>query len=104
MLRRNAEIPAFELRVAGSEVAQIYVGKPPLPNGLADAPRWLKGFQKLALAPGQTGHVHALLNFRAFAYWDATTHGWQLAPGAYTISVGPSSRNLPLAGQLNLTQ
>jgi beta-glucosidase len=88
--------------VAGSEVAQIYVGKPALPNGLQDAPQWLKGFQKISITPGQTGHVHIVLNLRSFAYWDVTTHAWLVAPGNYSIYVGSSSRDIRLVGQLTI--
>jgi beta-glucosidase len=88
--------------VAGSEAAQIYVGKPALPNGLPDAPQWLKGFQKVTVTPGQTGHVHVVLNLRSFAYWDATTHAWLVAPGNYSIYIGSSSRDIRLTGQVTI--
>ena len=82
--------------VAGAEAAQVYVGKPALPAGLKDAPDWLKGFQKITLKPGAKGHVHFDLNARAFSYWDVASHGWKIAPGAYTILAGSSSRDIRL--------
>jgi beta-glucosidase len=88
--------------VAGSEVAQVYVGKPPLPNGLPDAPKWLKGFQKVPVTPGQTGHVHVILNLRSFAFWNVTTHAWTVVPGNYSIYVGSSSRDIRLVGQVTI--
>jgi beta-glucosidase len=84
--------------VAGAEAAQVYVGKPALPDGLKEPPDWLKGFQKIMLAPGAKGHVHLDLNARAFSYWDATAHGWKIAPGTYTILAGSSSRDIRLRG------
>jgi beta-glucosidase len=84
--------------VAGAEAAQVYVGKPALPGGLKEPPDWLKGFQKITLAPGAKGHVHLDLNARAFSYWDATAHGWKIAPGTYTILAGSSSRDIRLRG------
>jgi beta-glucosidase len=88
--------------VAGSEAAQVYVGKPALPNGLQDPPQWLKGFQKVTMTPGQTGHVHVVLNLRSFAFWDVTTHAWVVAPGTYSIYVGSSSRDIRLLGQVTI--
>lgn len=76
--------------VAGAEVAQLYIGIP------GEPPKQLKGFQKLTLAPGQTGHVHLTLDGRSFSYWDTKTHGWQIAPGTYQILVGSSSRDIRL--------
>jgi beta-glucosidase len=80
--------------VAGAEVAQIYIGMPA--TGVPQPPKQLKGFQKLTLQPGQTGHVHQLLDQRAFSYWDTGTHAWQVAPGTYQIMAGPSSRDIRL--------
>ena len=88
--------------VAGAEVAQVYVGKPALPGGLQEPPDWLKGFQKIMLNPSQKGHVHIDLNARAFSYWDVTTHGWKIAPGAYKILAGSSSRDIRLQGEVKL--
>jgi len=79
---------------AGAEVAQVYVGLPSLPN-VPQPPRQLKGFQRVALAAGQSAPVTLQLDARAFSYWDEAGHGWKVAPGAYTVSVGDSSRALP---------
>ena len=84
--------------VAGAEAAQVYVGKPSLPNGLKDAPDWLKGVQKVSLNPAETKHVHLDLNARAFSYWDVTSHSWRIAPGDYRILVGSTSRDIRLRG------
>jgi len=37
------------------------------------------------------------LDARAFAHWDAASQSWQVAAGSYTVSVGTSSRDLPLS-------
>ena len=36
------------------------------------------------------------LDERAFSYWSTAANGWRIAPGCYSVEVGPSSRNLPL--------
>ena len=84
--------------VAGAEIAQVYVAIPP--NPVTQPPKQLKGFQKIFLQPQQTGHVHLLLDARAFAYWDVNTHLWAWAQGNYQILVGASSRDIRLTGPL----
>jgi beta-glucosidase len=78
---------------AGADVAQVYVGAP---VATGEPPRQLKGFQKVFLRPGQTRRLTFTLNRRAFSVWDATEHAWTTSPGRYAVSVGDSSRNLPL--------
>ena len=82
--------------VAGAEVAQIYIGMPAI---VPQPPQQLKGFQKLTLKPGQTGHVHLALDSRAFSYWDISSHSWQIAPGTCQIQIGSSSRDIRLRSQ-----
>ncbi len=86
---------------AGAEVGEVYLALPGLP-GVIQPPHALKGFVRVTIKPGETAHGHVDLNARAFSYWDATTHGWKIAPGTYTISVGGSSRDLTLQGQVTV--
>jgi beta-glucosidase len=81
--------------VAGAEVAQVYVGLGAAP--VAEPPLALAGFSKLQLAPGAIGHVHQVLDPRAFSYWDVATHAWVVAPRPYRIAVGSSSRDIRLS-------
>lgn len=85
-------------KVAGAEVAQLYVGMPSM--AVAQPPKQLKGFQKVMLQPGQTSHIQLLLDQSAFSYWDVNTHGWLVAPGTYQIMIGSSSRDIRLQGQV----
>ena len=80
--------------VAGAEVAQVYVGMANAP--VPEPPQQLKGFQKVTLQPGATGHVHVVLDPSAFSYWDVNTHAWVVAPGPYQVMVGSSSRDIRL--------
>jgi beta-glucosidase len=80
---------------AGAEVAQVYVS---FPAAAGEPPRQLKGFQKLSLQPGQTGHAQVQLDARAFSHWDTASSAWVVTPGSYQVLVGGSSRNLPLQG------
>ena len=87
-------------RVAGAEVAQLYVSDP---SARATRPeRELKGFAKVRLAPGETRHVTVNLDARAFSYWDSTAHKWTIDPGKFVIHVGDSSENTLLNANLTL--
>jgi beta-glucosidase len=84
---------------SGAAVAQLYLGLPSLP-GVQQPPRQLKGFQKLALAPGQTVHASFPLDAHSLAYWDTQASGWRVAPGCDAVMVGASSSELPLTSVL----
>ena len=89
--------------VAGAEVGQVYLGLPP---GTGEPPRRLVGWQKLLLQPGERRRVTVVVDendsSHPLSYWDAEAHGWRKAPGEYSVYVGNSSRNLTLAGTLNV--
>jgi beta-glucosidase len=81
-------------KVEGAEVVQLYVGDPS-----ASLPRpshELKGFEKVSLKPGEKKAVTFTLHPRDFSYWDEKTNNWKIDPGAFSILVGNSSRNLSL--------
>jgi beta-glucosidase len=80
----------------GTAVPQAYVGMPEPEPGTVQPPWQLKGFQRVALRPGQTRRVSFELDGRAFSYWSTAAAEWRVAPGCYEIGVGASSRDLPL--------
>ncbi|KAM0542563.1 hypothetical protein ACHAPJ_012734 [Fusarium lateritium] len=82
----------------GKEVAQLYVGTP----GENVPLRQLRGFEKPTIKAEETVTVTFQLTRRDLSVWDVTAQEWQLQQGDYTISVGRSSRNLPLVGILSL--
>lgn len=76
----------------GREIVQVYVGK--TSSRVARAPRELKGFAAVDLAPGETRHVQIDIDDRDLAYWDERVSSWSIEGGAYSVSVGASSRDL----------
>lgn len=82
-------------KVAGAEVAQVYVGFPNIEEG-NEPPRQLKGFEKVYLEPGASKTVTITLNPRAFSYWSTAKHDWAVAPGPYKIMIGASSEDIRL--------
>src|SRR4051812_11916076 len=83
----------------GAETGQVYVGFPPYAG---EPPRQLKAFHKVALAPGESSRVSVDLPARAFSDWSMSRHAWVEPGGRYTISVGGSSRDLPLERAVKL--
>jgi beta-glucosidase len=86
--------------VAGKEVAQLYVGFPE--SGVERFVRELKGFAKVDLEPGETTTITLKLQAKDLAYYDVDMGAWQVVPGAYTVEVGRSSRDLPLLGTFEI--
>jgi beta-glucosidase len=85
--------------VAGTEIAEVYVQLPPASK---ENLRRLAGWQRIALAPGERRSVHVALEPLALANFDEAADKWQWLPGDYVLSVGGSSRDLPLKGKIRL--
>lgn len=79
----------------GKEIVQLYIG-----HAQDDfyAPKELKGFEKVELAPGQSKQVTFQLDERTFAYYDVEKQDWVIASGEYQILIGASSRDIRLSG------
>ena len=85
---------------AGAEIAELYVGEknPSVPRPLKE----LKGFDKVFLQPGQSQTVTLHLNQRSFAFFNTSKHLWDAEHGVYSVSVGASSQDIRLTGQVTL--
>ena len=86
--------------VAGAEVVQVYVRDHQ--SSLKRPIRELKGFDKIELAPGASARIEFVLGEDAFSYYDPVKAGWVLEPGAFSIAVGSSSRDIRLRGEIEL--
>ncbi|MBL7253014.1 glycoside hydrolase family 3 C-terminal domain-containing protein [Actinoplanes sp. LDG1-01] len=87
-------------RVAGREVVQLYVGDPDA--AVRRPERELRGFEKVALEPGESTRVVFELSSRDFAYWDVAVDDWRREGGEFTIEVGASSRDPRLRATIEL--
>lgn len=86
--------------MAAKEIVQFYVR--PEHEGKNRPVRELKGFGKIALAPGETGTVTAKLNSRSFAYWEESIHDWYVESGKYAVEAAASSRDIRLSADVNV--
>lgn len=79
-------------RRAGAAVPQVYLSAP---SGVQwEAPRRLGGWAKVMLAPGETRTVTIPIDPRLLATWDEPGHRWNVAAGAYGVTVGASAGDL----------
>jgi beta-glucosidase len=81
-------------KVKGDEIVQLYVSdkESSVPRPVKE----LKGFSRVSLEPGETKSASMVLKERAFAFWDISTNGWKVEPGAFELLVGSSSRDIRL--------
>ena len=82
--------------MAGKEIVQFYVSDNT--GKVNRAERELKGFAKVYLEPGETKTVSAVLDDRAFSYYETKISDWYAFPGEYTVYAAASSRDLRLCG------
>ena len=86
--------------VAGDEIVELYVG---YPGSSVDRPvQELKGFFRVHLGASESKTVSLPLEANDLRYYDAARSEWVLEPLAVTVSVGASSRDLPLVATLNV--
>ncbi len=85
---------------SGKETAQLYV-RPRGPS--VERPvKELKGFAKVALAPGESREVRLKLDARAFSFYDPTRRAWIAEPGAYDLLIGASAADIELQTTVRL--
>ena len=88
----------------GKQVVQVYVSFPdnvidPSTEQVIKFPkRVLRGFEKLEIGRGATVPVLVRLTRKDLSYWSVGMQNWVMPDGLITISVGASSRDLPLNG------
>lgn len=76
--------------VKGEEIAQFYVG---FKNSEIDRPiKLLRGFDKVALVPGETKMVTFSLPVAEIAYYNPANEKWEIEHMSYELYVGGSSK------------
>lgn len=85
--------------VAGAEVAQLYVG---YPESASAPPKQLRGFEKIALEAGAEDNVAFNIKRRDLSVWDSAQQNWIVPTGAFSFSVGASSRDIRQNGTITV--
>ncbi|KAI4229779.1 MAG: hypothetical protein L6R36_000565 [Xanthoria steineri] len=90
----------------GKQVVQVYVS---FPEGVVDAStgdkidfpvRQLRGFEKIELDAGKSQDIEIELTRKDFSYWSRGLGNWVMpSDDKFTISIGASSRDLPVSAQ-----
>ncbi|KAF2648787.1 glycoside hydrolase family 3 protein [Lophiostoma macrostomum CBS 122681] len=88
--------------VTGATVPQLYVSLPASEAGPGTPVRVLRGFEKVALAAGETATFEFPLVRRDISFWDTTAQTWRLPSSRIGLAVGFSSRDLKLTGELTV--
>ena len=89
-------------KVAGSDVAQLYLGDP---AATGEPPRQLEGYQRVTLNPGRSARVSFTITPQDMSWWSDTANGWTQTAGLYHVYVGDSSAlsSLPLRNAFRMS-
>lgn len=80
-------------KVDGEEVVQVYIRRIADTEGPS---KTLRGYQRVALAAGESGSVSIPLTRDGFEGWDEESNTMRVVPGKYEIMVGNSSADCDL--------
>ena len=85
---------------AGTEVVQLYIRD--LVGSHVRPVLELKGFERVALEPGETKRVEFSITEEMLRFW-TPEHGWASEPGVFQTFIGPNSNNL-LSAEFTLVE
>jgi beta-glucosidase len=86
-------------KVAGAEVAQLYLSLPEAGNAPV---RQLRGFDKVLLEPGETKTVRFSVQRRDLSVWDTEQQEWKIVGGNVGVFLGRSSRDFVHEGSFTV--
>jgi beta-glucosidase len=85
--------------IAADEVIQLYVRDPVA--AVSRPVQELRGFRRVAFAPGEAKRIRFTLTPAQVAFWDAD--GWRIQPGAIQVMIGASSADIRARGEFAIT-
>lgn len=85
---------------AGKEIVQLYIQD--VESRVIRPEKELKGFEKVALQPGEEKTVTFTLDKRSFAYYNVELKDWHIETGDFRILVGKSSRDIVLSETIHV--
>jgi beta-glucosidase len=84
----------------GAEVVQLYIRDEEA--AVLRPFKELKGFEKIQLRPGQTRTVRFLITKRDLSFYEVKSGKWTAEPGAFTVLVGSSSRDIRVQARFDI--
>jgi beta-glucosidase len=78
----------------GAEVVQLYLSCPA--SAVLRSPKWLAGFGRLTLAPGQQKWLRMRITERELRHFDPRSQRFEVEPTSFVLRAGGSSADLPL--------
>jgi beta-glucosidase len=85
---------------AGDEVVQLYDHE--VECSVKRPGKELRGFERVALRPGQKKTVAFTLAGEKLSFWDVKTHGFVVEPGAFDVLVGSSSEDIRVQTRIHV--
>lgn len=85
--------------VAGEEIAQVYLT---FPKAAGEPGQRLIGWEKVALAPGETKTVSMKIDPHYLSIYNDKTNKWEIVSGEYEVRAGAASDQLPLSSKVKL--
>jgi len=85
-------------RLKGKEVVQLYIQD--VESSIERPLKELKGFKKINLEPGEMKEVLFELNKDDLSFYNPVENSWVVEKGAFKISVGSSSKDIRLIGEV----
>jgi beta-glucosidase len=83
----------------GTEIAEVYVA---LPASAKESYKRLSAWQRVDLAPGESKDVTLPLHPLSLTVFNTDQNAWQLLPGDYNVTAGPSSSDTQLKATLHV--
>ncbi|HEX5897912.1 MAG TPA: fibronectin type III-like domain-contianing protein [Solirubrobacteraceae bacterium] len=86
----------------GARSRQVYASRPD--GAIERVPQWLVGFGSAEVEPGEEATMRIALSARSFAHWDVDAGAWQIEPGTYRLTTGPSSGEQGLITEMTVDE
>ncbi|KAJ7475177.1 glycoside hydrolase family 3 protein [Mycena galericulata] len=86
--------------VWGGDIPQLYLH---MPASASEPPSILKGFTNVEVLPGAKTTVGITLSRYDLSFWDTVAQGWRTPNGTIGVTIGTSSRDARLTGNITIT-
>ncbi len=90
-------------KIAGEEVAQLYLSTGKIIPSLQMPEKQLRGFKKVLLKAGESKYITFTLSPEEFYIYNTEKQSYQVPEGEFIVRVGGSSDALPLKAEFSLT-